>query len=55
MSGHDDPVDAVILAYLDRLEGVDQMEGAVPRPALDHLTAADRRASKRAWTVAEPA
>ncbi len=34
---HDDPVDAVILAYLDHLDGV------APRPTLEHLTEADRR------------
>jgi hypothetical protein len=32
----DDPVDAVILAYLDHVEGVG------PRPALEHLTGSDR-------------
>jgi hypothetical protein len=37
MRAQDDPVDAVILAFLDHLEG------SAPRPALDHLTAADRR------------
>jgi hypothetical protein len=36
MNHHDDPVDAVILAFLDHLEGVG------PRPALDHLDQADR-------------
>jgi hypothetical protein len=37
MTDHDDPVDAVILAFLDHLEG------GAPRPALDHLTDSDRR------------
>jgi hypothetical protein len=37
MKAHDDPVDAVIVAYLDHLEG------AAPRPTLDHLGADDRR------------
>jgi hypothetical protein len=36
MSDHDDPVDAVILAFLDHLE-----DGG-PRPTLDHLADADR-------------
>jgi hypothetical protein len=36
MSDHDDPVDAVILAFLDHLGG------AGPRPPLDHLAEADR-------------
>jgi hypothetical protein len=36
MSDHDDPVDAVILAFLDHVEG----SGA--RPTLDHLAEADR-------------
>ena len=36
MSDHDDPVDAVILAFLDHLEG------AAPRPSLDHLSDTDR-------------
>jgi hypothetical protein len=36
MSEYDDPVDAVILAFLDHLEGLG------PRPTLDHLAAADR-------------
>ena len=37
MGDHDDPVDAVILAFLDYLEGVAE------RPTLQHLTDADRR------------
>ncbi len=36
MSESDDPVDPVILAFLDHLEGLG------PRPTLDHLAAADR-------------
>lgn len=40
MSGHADPVDAVILAFLDYLEG------AAPRPALDHLVDHDRVRAK---------
>jgi hypothetical protein len=36
MSDHDDPVDAVVLAFLDHVE-----DGA-PRPSLAHLTDADR-------------
>ena len=36
MSDHDDPVDAVILAFLDHLEGLGT------RPTLDHLDEADR-------------
>jgi hypothetical protein len=36
MSDHDDPVDAVILAFLDHLEGTG------PRPSLDHLAEPDR-------------
>jgi hypothetical protein len=34
---NDDPVDAVILAFLDHLEG------SAPRPALDHLAEVDRQ------------
>ena len=37
MTTRDDPVDAVILAFLDHLEG------AAPRPTLDHLEPDDRR------------
>ena len=37
MSDHDDPVDTVILAFLDHLEG------AGPRPTLDHLGDGDRQ------------
>jgi hypothetical protein len=37
MTDHDDPVDAVILAFLDHREGTG------PRPTLDHLAPADRR------------
>jgi hypothetical protein len=33
---HDDPVDAVILAFLDHLEGV------APQPTLEHLSGSDR-------------
>jgi hypothetical protein len=36
MNEYDDPVDTVILAFLDYLEGV------APRPSLDHLDPADR-------------
>src|SRR5262245_35880868 len=36
MGDHDDPVDAVILAFLDYLEGV------APRPTLHHLAEHDR-------------
>jgi hypothetical protein len=36
MTGHDDPIDAVIVAFLDHLEGV------APRPTLEHLTDPDR-------------
>jgi hypothetical protein len=36
MRDHDDPVDAVILAFLDHLESV------APRPTLDHLSDVDR-------------
>src|SRR5882672_10761544 len=36
MSEYDDPVDAVILSFLDYLEGI------AARPTLDHLAAADR-------------
>lgn len=36
MTNHSDPVDTVVLAFLDYLEG------AGPRPALDHLTDRDR-------------
>src|SRR5688572_5282500 len=35
MTDQDDPVDAVVLAFLDYLEGL------APRPTLDHLTEAD--------------
>lgn len=37
MRDHADPVDAVILAFLDHLDGT------APRPTLDHLAADDRR------------
>jgi hypothetical protein len=37
MRDHDDPVDAVVLAFLDHLEGVGE------RPTLDHLADDDRR------------
>jgi hypothetical protein len=40
MTDHADPVDAVILAFLDHLEG-----GAA-RPTLDHLTDADQRRAR---------
>jgi hypothetical protein len=42
MNSHDDPVDAVILAFLDYLEGV------APRPTLDHLSD-DERARASAY------
>jgi len=35
MTDQDDPVDAVVLAFLDYLEGL------APRPTLEHLAAAD--------------
>ena len=37
MGNYDDPVDVVMLAFLDYLDGT------APRPALDHLSDEDRR------------
>ena len=49
MSKHDDPVDAVILAFLDYLEG------AAQRPTLDHLGGDDRKRAEELMDSLEAA